>query len=80
MTRVVYVVTGGPDGDVRHEVEGPGPGSAEVTFTAPHALWARITAGDVEPAVAFMQGRLKMAGDQAAIYDLLPAFPLPDGS
>lgn len=75
MTRVVYVVTGGPDGEVRHEVTGPGDG--EVTFTAPVALWDRITAREIDPVVAFMQGRLKMAGDQSAIYDLLPSFPLP---
>lgn len=52
-------------------------GDGEVTFTATPALWKQLTSGELDPVVAFMQGKLKMAGDHAALYDLLPTFPLP---
>lgn len=71
MIRVEYVV-----GAETYVVESD-RGEGTVTFTATPDLWARMQAGDVDPAVAFMQGRLKMAGDHAAIYDLLPTIPLP---
>jgi len=71
--RVTYVV-----GTETHVVESDrGDGAAEVTFTATPALWAQLTTGEVDPVVAFMQGKLKMAGSHAALYDLLPTFPLP---
>jgi putative sterol carrier protein len=69
--KVTYVV-----GDETHVVESE-RGDGEVTFTAPRPLWDEIVAGRLDPVVAFMQGKLKMAGDHAALYDLLPAFPLP---
>jgi putative sterol carrier protein len=68
---VTYVV-----GDDTYTVDAPGDGGA-VTFTATPALWAELTAGELDPVVAFMQGRLKMAGDHASLYELLPTFPLP---
>lgn len=71
MITVTYVV-----GRETHVVESD-RGSGEVTFTATPALWTALTAGEVDPVVAFMQGKLKMAGDHAALYDLLPTFPLP---
>lgn len=52
-------------------------GDGEVTFTATPQLWKQLTSGALDPVVAFMQGKLKMAGDHAALYDLLPTFPLP---
>ena len=71
MIRVTYVV-----GAETHVVEVDG-GDGEVTFTATPQLWAELTSGRVDPVVAFMQGKLKMAGSHAALYDLLPTFPLP---
>ena len=71
MITVTYVV-----GSETHVVESD-RGDGEVTFTAPPALWKAMTSGEVDPVVAFMQGKLKMAGDHAALYDLLPTFPLP---
>lgn len=71
MITVTYVV-----GSETHVVESD-RGDGAVTFTAPPALWKQLVAGDVDPVVAFMQGKLKMAGDHAALYDLLPTFPLP---
>ena len=52
-------------------------GDGEITFTATPQLWTQLTSGALDPVVAFMQGKLKMAGDYAALYDLLPTFPLP---
>jgi putative sterol carrier protein len=69
--RVTYVI-----GAETHVVEAD-RGDGEVTFTATADLWSRLVDGELDPVVAFMQGKLKMAGDHAALYDLLPAFPLP---
>ena len=66
---VVYVV-----GDERYELDA---GSGEITFTATPELFARLQSGELDPAVAFMQGRLKMSGDMATLYDLLPDIPVP---
>ena len=71
MIRITYVV-----GTESHVVESD-RGDGEVMFTAPPALWKQLTTGELDPVVAFMQGKLKMAGDHAALYDLLPTFPLP---
>jgi putative sterol carrier protein len=71
LIRVTYVVGGDS-----HVVESD-RGDGDVTFTAPPELWARLRSGELDPVVAFMQGKLKMAGDHAALYDLLPTFPLP---
>jgi putative sterol carrier protein len=81
LIRVTYVV--GADTYVVDVIEGPEEqggaprGDREVTFTATADLWKRLTSGALDPVVAFMQGKLKMAGDHAALYDLLPTFPLP---
>ena len=66
---IVYVV-----GAERYEVDA---GDGEITFTATPELFARLQSGALDPAVAFMQGKLKMAGDMATFYDLLPAIPVP---
>ena len=71
MITITYVVGG--DSYVVESDRGDG----EVTFTATSQLWAQLTSGALDPVVAFMQGKLKMAGDNAALYDLLPTFPLP---
>ncbi len=49
---------------------GPRP-DAVVTITAPYAVAADVATGQVEPAAAFMQGRTKVAGDQAVLLRLL---------
>ena len=71
MITITYVV--GSDSHVVQSDRGDGA----VTFTASPELWARLRSGELDPVVAFMQGKLKMAGDHAALYDLLPTFPLP---
>lgn len=79
--RVQHVVTGGPGGDVAYHlafeggrvVDG-GPGAdpdAEVVLTTVREVAAAIAAGDVEPSVAFMQGRLKTEGPTSRLLPLL---------
>jgi putative sterol carrier protein len=70
-----YIVSGGPDGEARFVVDAPGDGA--LTLTTTHAEWQRIVAGDLDPAVAYMQGRLKVSGDMATLLALLPTIPLP---
>jgi putative sterol carrier protein len=54
------------------------PGTGELTLTTTADVWAKLVGGDLDPVVAYMQGRLKVAGDMSALYDLLPTIPLPD--
>jgi putative sterol carrier protein len=72
---LTYVVSGGPDGEVRFEVDAPGDG--RLVLAAKHDDWARLTSGALDPSVAYMQGRLKVSGDMAVFLDLLPEIPLP---
>ena len=78
---VVVEVTGGVDGDAAgHAVfaegrlveagAGPVP-SPEVTLTVTDADARAVLSGDLDPAVAFMQGRLKVVGSMAPVLDLL---------
>ncbi len=85
--RVQHLVTGGPDGDVAYHmvfehgrvVDG-GHGTAagaEVVLTTVHAVAAEIASGDVEPSVAFMQGRLKTEGPTCRLLPLLALTQTP---
>ncbi|MFN8025804.1 MAG: SCP2 sterol-binding domain-containing protein [Acidimicrobiia bacterium] len=80
----VQVVVGGtPAGDVKFHlaiVDGvvtaatPGNNSkADVALTVPHAEAQAMLAGDLDPNVAFMRGRMKTAGDPGLLLDLLSA-------
>ena len=74
-------VTGGPDGDVGvHAVlDGgrlvalrPGPTPApDAVLTLTDADARAVVDGQLDPAVAFMRGRMKVAGDMALVLDLL---------
>jgi len=80
----VQVVVGGtPSGDVRFHLRvddgvvtqaAPGnlPG-AEVSLTIPHAEAQAVLAGELDPNVAFMRGRMKTSGDPGLLLDLLSA-------
>jgi len=74
-------VTGGPDGDVSvhavldgGQVTAIGAGAATdpdavLTLTAADA--GAVVAGTLDPSVAFMRGRLKVAGEMGVVLDLL---------
>ena len=80
--RIQYVVTGGPDGDLRYwwvledgrladgalgELADP-----DVTMTEVYADAVLIQRGELDPGAAFMQGRVKVAGNMAKVMSLLP--------
>ena len=67
--RVQLVVSGGPDGDVHLGAVGDEP-ALVLTTTAPAAR--AMLDGTLDPNVAYMQGRLKTAGDSALLLRLLP--------
>jgi hypothetical protein len=80
----VQVVVGGtPAGDVKFHlavIDGvvtaatPGNNSkADVSLTIPHAEAQAMLAGELDPNVAFMRGRMKTAGDPGLLLDLLSA-------
>jgi hypothetical protein len=62
-----YVIT--LDGD-RLQVQ-PAAGDAPLVFTATPADAEALANGELDLAVAFMQGRVKAAGDNRALLDLL---------
>ena len=78
---VVVDVTGGPGGDASiHAVfadghlVGSGAGSLpspDVTLTVTDADARAIVAGELDPSVAFMQGRMKVVGAMGPVIDLL---------
>jgi hypothetical protein len=43
-----------------------------ITFSATPETAEALRGGGLDPDVAYMQGRLKVAGDMAAFFDLLP--------
>jgi putative sterol carrier protein len=78
---VVVEVTGGAEGDaVAYAVfdkgclVGSGAGtvpSSDVTLTLTDADARAVLSGELDLSVAFMQGRMKVAGDMAPLLDLL---------
>ena len=86
--RIQYVVTGGPDGDVRYwwvledgrltdGALGELP-DAEVTMTEVYADAVSIQRGQLDPGAAFMQGRVKVSGNMAKVMSLLPITSSPE--
>lgn len=80
--RIQFVVTGGPDGDVKYSwVLEDGKlleshlgviADPDVTITAPFADWVKIARGELDMSAAFMQGVVKVAGDMGKFLQLLP--------
>src|SRR3954468_21520683 len=80
--RVQWIVTGGPDGEVRFasvvedgrvvEQRLGEDDNPDYTLTAPIALFTAIHDGEVDESVAFMQGKLKFAGDMGRFLALMP--------
>ncbi len=66
--RVQLVVTGGPEGDVRlGAADDP-----DLVLTTTADVARGMLDGTLDPNVAFMQGRLKTAGDNALLLRILP--------
>ncbi len=86
--RIQQHITGGPDGDVAcyWVLEDGHPTSAatgtvddpDVTLTLSWSDAAAVQAGTLDPSVAFMQGRMKVAGSMALVLELLSEAREPD--
>lgn len=84
---VDHTATGGPDGEVGYwtafedgRLVGAGAGhhaEPTVTMTSPYTLAGHLATGDADASVAFMQGRTKVAGDQAALLRVLALMATP---
>ena len=80
--RIQYVITAGPDGDVKYswvledgillESHLGTISDPDVTVTAPYAEWVKIARGDLDMSAAFMQGVIKVAGEMGPWLQLLP--------
>ncbi len=80
--KLQVVVSGGPDGDVKWSwVVKDGKltvselgivDDADVTLTLPYADAVAVSQGELDPNAAFMQGRMKVAGDVGKMLQLLP--------
>jgi hypothetical protein len=80
---VQVVVTGLPDGEATWQVRvedgvvaevSPGaPASAALTLTLPAAVADAVAVGELTASAAFMQGRMKTAGDLGLVLDVLAA-------
>jgi predicted lipid carrier protein YhbT len=86
--RMQYVVTGGPDGDIKYywilengkliESEIGELSDAEVTLTQSYEDAMRIQKGELDANAAFMQGRVKVTGNMAKLMSLLPITNSPE--
>ncbi len=86
--RIQYEITGGPDGDVAYYLvleDGKLLDSAAGTVESPDVTvtlaWDDAVAvhkGELDPNVAFMQGRMKVAGSMGVMMALLPATNTPE--
>jgi hypothetical protein len=80
---VQVLVTGAGEGDASWHVRvddgvvaevAPGaPATADLTLTLPADIAESIAAGELTPSAAFMQGRMKTAGDLGLVLDVLAA-------
>jgi predicted lipid carrier protein YhbT len=80
--RMQYEVTGGPDGDVKYywvledgHLRESALGvlaDAEVTLTTVWSDAMAIQKGELDANAAFMQGRVKVAGNMGTVLKLLP--------
>ena len=86
--RMQFEVTGGPDGEVRYYwvledgrlvASAPGPiDEPDVTLTTSWKDAVAIQRGDLDPNVAFMRGRMKVAGSMGLMLSLLPVTNTPE--
>jgi hypothetical protein len=81
--RLLHVVSGGPDGDVRFSeayVDGrlteatltPG-GEPDLELIYKHDVALELATGTLDLVEGFMQGRVKLVGSTGRLMDLLPA-------
>lgn len=86
--RIQYVVGGGPDGDVKYywiledgkllESALGTIDDADITLTLTYEDSVKVQQGDLDANAAFMQGRMKVAGNMAKLMQLLPLTNSPE--
>jgi predicted lipid carrier protein YhbT len=86
--RMQYVVTGGPEGDIKYywvlengklkESQLGELPDAEVTLTQTYDDAMKIQKGELDANAAFMQGRVKVTGNMAKLMSLLPLTNAPE--
>ena len=86
--RMQYVVTGGPDGDIKYywvlengklkESQLGDLPDAEVTMTQTYEDAQKIQKGELDANAAFMQGRVKVSGNMAKLMSLMPLTNAPE--
>ena len=87
-TSIQYVVTGGPDGEIKYywvlengkllesqlgEIADP-----EITMTSTYEDSVKIQQGELDANAAFMQGRMKVAGNMGKLMSLMPLTMSPE--
>jgi putative sterol carrier protein len=83
-----YVITGGPEGEVKYywilengklleAALGTAP-EADVTLTRTYEDSVKVQQGELDSNAAFMQGRMKVAGDMTKFMALLPLTSSPE--
>ena len=86
--RMQYVLTGGPEGDVRFywvledgrilENQLGTLDDAELTLTQSYEDAEKVQKGELDAQAAFMQGRVKVEGNMAKLMALLPITSSPE--
>ncbi len=86
--RMQYVVTGGPDGDVRYywvlengkllDSQLGEMADADFTLTQSYEDAVKVQKGELDANAAFMQGRVKVTGNMAKLMSLLPLTNAPE--
>lgn len=85
---IQYSVTGGPDGDVEYywvldegkllEAKLGNVPDGNVTISMTYDDAAKLQQGELEATAAFMQGRMKVAGNMGKMMSLLPITNSPE--
>ncbi len=86
--RLQYVITGGPEGDIRYywllengnlqEIRLGEIADPEITLTMTYDDAQKVQQGELDANAAFMQGRIKVAGNMAKLMSLLPITSSPE--
>jgi putative sterol carrier protein len=86
--RMQYVITGGPDGEVKYywvldngkllESQLGDLADSEVTMAMTYEDAMKIQKGELDANAAFMQGRIKVSGNMAKLMALMPLTNAPE--
>ncbi len=86
--RMQYVVTGGPDGDIKYwwrledgtllESELGTLADSDFTMTLSYEDSVKVQQGELDANAAFMQGRMKVAGNMGKLMQLMPLTNSPE--